>query len=77
MADKERRRLVADTQKAEITDDGDRWLDTACAAVLRHLAGHGEASAKEWRKALPELEGRYDYAPGKRWAARHLWRQGF
>jgi Winged helix DNA-binding domain len=67
VADKERRRLVADAQKAEITDDGDRWLDTACAAVLRHLAGHGEASAKELREALPELEGRYDYAPGKRW----------
>jgi len=67
VADNERRRLVADALKAEITDDGDRWLDTACAAVLRHLAGQGEASAKELREALPELAGRYDYAPGKRW----------
>ncbi len=67
VADNERRQLVADAQKAGITDDGDRWLDTACAAVLRHLAGHGQASAKELREALPELEGRYDYAPGKRW----------
>jgi hypothetical protein len=67
VADNERRRLVADAQKAGITDDGDAWLDTACAAVLRHLADHGAASAKELRTALPELAGRYDYAPGKRW----------
>jgi hypothetical protein len=67
VADNERRRLVADAQKAGITDDGDKWLDTACVAVLRHLAECGEASAKELRAALPELAGRYDYAPGKRW----------
>jgi hypothetical protein len=67
VADNERRRLVADAQKAGITDDGDTWLDTGCAAVLRHLAEHGAASAKELRAALPELAGSYDYAPGKRW----------
>jgi hypothetical protein len=67
VADNERRRLVADAQKPGITDDGDKWLDTACEAVLRHLAEHGEASAKDLRAALPELAGRYDYAPGKRW----------
>jgi hypothetical protein len=67
VADNERRRLASDAQKAGITDDGGAWLDTACAAVLRHLAVHGAASAKELRAALPELAGRYDYAPGKRW----------
>jgi len=67
VADNERRRLVADAQKAGIADDGDTWVDTACAAVLRHLAEHGAASAKGLRAALPELAGRYDYAPGKRW----------
>ncbi|MFG1934235.1 winged helix DNA-binding domain-containing protein [Mycobacterium sp. NPDC048908] len=67
VADNERRRLIADAQKAGITDDGATWLDTACAAVLRHLGEHGAASAKELREALPELAGRYDYAPGKRW----------
>jgi len=67
VADNERRRLVADAQKAGVAADGDGWLDTACAAVLRHLAEHGAASAKELREALPELAGRYDYAPGKRW----------
>ena len=67
VADNERRRLVADAQKAGLTDDGDAWLDTACAAVLRHLAEHGAASSTELRAALPELAGSYDYAPGKRW----------
>jgi hypothetical protein len=67
VADNERRRLAADAVKAGIADDGDTWLDTACAAVLRHLAEHGAASAKELRAALPELAGHYDYAPGKRW----------
>ena len=67
VADNERRRLVADVQKAGITADGDRWLDTACATVLRHLVEHGPATARELRAALPELAGRYDYAPGKRW----------
>jgi hypothetical protein len=67
VADNERRRLVADAQKAGVATDGGAWLDTACAAVLRHLAEHGAASAKQLREALPELAGRYDYAPGKRW----------
>jgi len=67
VADNERRRLVADAQKAGITTDGDHWLDRACAAVLRHLAKHAPASAKELRAALPELAGTHDYAPGKRW----------
>jgi DNA glycosylase AlkZ-like len=67
VADNERRRLVADAKKAGIAVDGQVWLDAACTAVLRHLAEHGAASAKELREALPELAGRYDYAPGKRW----------
>ena len=67
VAQNEHRRLVADAVKAGVTEDGSVWLDMACAAVLRHLAEHGAASAKELREALPELTGRYDYAPGKRW----------
>jgi hypothetical protein len=67
VADNERRRLIADAQKAGVTDDGVAWLDTACAAVLRHLDDHGPASAKELRAALPELAGTHDYAPGKKW----------
>jgi Winged helix DNA-binding domain len=67
VAANERRRLTADAQKAGIAADGEKWLDAACTAVLRHLTEHGEASAKELRAALPELAGSYDYAPGKSW----------
>lgn len=67
VADSERRKLVADAHKAGITDDGEAWLDTACAAVLRHLAEHGATSARDLRAALPELAGHHDPAPGKRW----------
>jgi Winged helix DNA-binding domain len=67
VADNERRRLVADVQKAGAASDGARWLDRACAAVLRHLGEHGPASSTDLRAALPELSGVYDPAPGKPW----------
>jgi hypothetical protein len=60
----ERRRLLADAEKAGLPAD---WLDTACSAVLSHLAEHGATSARALRAALPELAGNYDPAPGKRW----------
>lgn len=65
VADNERRRLAADALKAGLGGDG--WVDRACAAVLDHLERHGSASSTELRKALPELAGTHDYAPGKRW----------
>nr|WP_090339180.1 winged helix DNA-binding domain-containing protein [Mycolicibacterium malmesburyense]CRL67348.1 hypothetical protein CPGR_00388 [Mycolicibacterium malmesburyense] len=67
VADNERRRLIADAQKAGLCADGDAWLDVAGAAVLRYLAEHGPTSAKDLRAALPELAGTWDPAPGKRW----------
>lgn len=67
VADNERRRLVADLHKGGVTEDGENWLDTAGAAVLRQLKEQGPASSAELRAALPELAGSYDPAPGKRW----------
>lgn len=67
VAANERRRLIADVEKAGVAADGESWLDDACAAVLNHLAANGPASATEVRKAVPELHGKYDPAPGKRW----------
>jgi Winged helix DNA-binding domain len=67
VAENERRKLIGDVQKAGIAGDGERWLESACQAVLRHLAENGPTSAKELRAALPELTGTYDPAPGKRW----------
>ena len=76
VADNERRRLIADVQKAGIAADGNRWLDRAFAAVLRHLTEHGPTSAKELRAALPELAGHYDPAPGSVGAERLRWLPG-
>ena len=67
VADNERRRLVADVQKAGIATNGEKWLDRACDAVLGHLAENGPTNARQLRAAMPELAGSYDPAPGKRW----------
>jgi hypothetical protein len=67
VAENERRRLAADVRKAGVAADGERWLERACAAVLRHLGDSGPASSTELRAALPELAGSYDPAPGKPW----------
>lgn len=67
VAENERRRLAADVRKAGVAADGERWLERACATVLRHLGDSGPASSTELRAALPELAGSYDPAPGKPW----------
>jgi hypothetical protein len=67
VAANEHRRLAADVRKAGVAADGDRWLERACSAVLRHLGDSGPASSTQLRAALPELAGTYDPAPGKRW----------
>jgi hypothetical protein len=67
VAGDERRRLIADVEKAGVADDGARWLDAAAAEVLAHLSVSGHASSSELRAALPELAGTFDPAPGKRW----------
>ncbi|WP_029115652.1 winged helix DNA-binding domain-containing protein [Mycobacterium sp. URHB0044] len=67
VAANERRRLIADVEKAGIADDGEAWLGLASKAVLGYIAEHGPASARELRAALPELAGNHDPAPGKSW----------
>lgn len=67
VADNERRRLIADAQKAGVATDGARWLDTACDAVVNHLREQGPTPAAHLRAALPALHGVYDPAPDKSW----------
>jgi hypothetical protein len=67
VAANERKRLIADVQKAGIADDGEKWLGRASKAVLAHVQEHGPTSARQLRAALPELAGDHDPAPGKRW----------
>ena len=57
VADNERRKLVADVQKAGIATNGEKWLDRACDAVLGHLSENGPTKARQLRAALPELAG--------------------
>ena len=78
VAGNERRKLVADAQKAGLTEDGDTWLDTACEAVLRHLTEHGPTSAKELARGATAT-GRA-LRPGPRQAVgwrNSRWHQGF
>ncbi|MGV0625391.1 winged helix DNA-binding domain-containing protein [Mycolicibacter minnesotensis] len=65
VAGAERRRLITDLGKAGVAADGEGWLARARAAVLGHLEVHGPTSSTDLRKALPELAGTYDPAPGK------------
>ena len=67
VADTERRRLIADAEKAGVTTDGATWLSQAADAVLGYLTRHGPTSARDLRSALPELAGSHDGAPGKSW----------
>ncbi len=65
VAANETRRLAADVEKAGVADDGLGWLETAGAAVIRHLLEEGPCTARQLREALPELSGTHDPAPGK------------
>ncbi|MCV7279338.1 AlkZ family DNA glycosylase [Mycolicibacterium flavescens] len=67
VAGNERRRLIADAQKAGVCVDGAKWLAAARTAVLDYLTANGPTDAKSLRTALPELAGTYDPAPGKTW----------
>jgi Winged helix DNA-binding domain len=67
VAETERKRLIADVEKAGVAADGARWLEVAGTAVRAHLLAHGHSSGAELRAAIPELTGTYDPAPGKRW----------
>src|SRR5262245_16190890 len=64
-----RPRLAKEVEKAGLADDGEAWIDRACAAVLARLADGSELSAAALREQLPELEGRLELAPGKKYSA--------
>ncbi|MFJ3902896.1 winged helix DNA-binding domain-containing protein [Streptomyces sp. NPDC090025] len=66
VAQQEHARLVKDVESGEIAADGAAWLAAARDAVLGHLSGGAELSAKELREALDELAGQisfYEHKP--------------
>jgi len=51
-------RIARDVEKHGIADDGDVWVEAACAAVRSRLSDGSALSATRLREELPELEGR-------------------
>ncbi|MFD4293669.1 winged helix DNA-binding domain-containing protein [Rhodococcus sp. NPDC058532] len=71
VADRERRSLVRDVEKAGLFGDGARWLDEAGAAVLGALAdGAGPVSYRELKAAIPVLAGAIVHGEGKSWGGK-------
>jgi hypothetical protein len=70
VAERERRRLIKEVEKAGLHADGERWLQEASAEVLKALAGGREASASELRDEIPLLEGAIEYGKGKSWGGK-------
>ena len=66
MAATQERRLAKEAVAAGLADDGERWLDAACRAVLDRLS-EGPAGAQEIREEVPEVSGNVTYAPGTKW----------
>ena len=63
----ERKRLIAEVEKAGLFPDGARWLDDACAQVLAVLSDGTELTSSELRTELPVLEGSMVYGEGRSW----------
>jgi Winged helix DNA-binding domain len=63
----ERRRLIRDVEAEGLHEDGGRWLDATCEAVLDALGGGREATSTELRDELPGLDGAILYGEGKSW----------
>lgn len=63
----ERKRLIADVEKAGLFTDGTTWLDDACNQVLDALADGRERTSSELRAELPVLEGSIVYGEGRKW----------
>jgi hypothetical protein len=70
VADVERRRLIADVEKAGLREDGARWLRDASREVLSLLADGREATSSELRDEIPLLEGAISYGEGKSWGGK-------
>ncbi|MBC2933440.1 winged helix DNA-binding domain-containing protein [Nocardioides sp. zg-1228] len=66
VAASERRRIAKAIAAGGIADDGARWLDLACAAVLDRLAA-GPASTAQLRAEVPELAGTVGGGTDKPW----------
>jgi hypothetical protein len=67
VAERERRRLITDVERAGLHADGARWLEAAGAAVVTALADGREATSSELRAEIPLLQGAIEYGAGRSW----------
>ena len=67
VAEQERRRLAKAVVLSGISEDGDAWLDAACAAILERLASGDAIGMRELRASVPMVAGTVTSSPGSRW----------
>ncbi|MFD6897852.1 winged helix DNA-binding domain-containing protein [Rhodococcus sp. NPDC060086] len=70
VAQAQRRSVIKDIERAELHEDGARWLDEATTKVLHALAGGREATSSELRSEIPILDASTDYGIGKSWGGK-------
>lgn len=70
VAQAQRRSVIKDIERAELHEDGARWLDEATTKVLHALAGGREATSSELRSEIPILDASIDYGIGKSWGGK-------
>jgi hypothetical protein len=71
VAAQQRSALGKDLERGGITGDADpgAWVDDAMARILALLRERGPMTTAELRTALPDLDARLTYAPGKAYGA--------
>jgi hypothetical protein len=60
-------RLIKEAEAAGLARNGAAWLAAARKAVVKRLANGDELSAQELRESIPEIGGRIQMAPGKKY----------
>ena len=60
-------RLAKDVEAGGLAADGEAWLKEAREGVLTRLSDGSALTAQQLREQVPELEGRVEMAPGKKW----------
>jgi hypothetical protein len=60
-------RLMKLAESGDLGAAGADWLEAARRAVVTRLANGDELTAQQLREQLPELTGRFEMAPDKKW----------
>jgi DNA glycosylase AlkZ-like len=62
------KRVVKDVEASGLAEDGNAWLEAACAAVLARLADAPDGlPAQALREQVPEMAGTVTISPGTKW----------